>query len=318
VTYWKTWLALLFLPVFAAQLPAQWRSNRSSRANADPMGSCNDIEVDVRDSTGTAISNAVVTTDNGVMPFATDSRGLAAIPCLAVSDVFTMLEVRAPGYYPSRVMMANNGPRFLVILDKRDGIKEGSETTINAQELRRDVQAKSRELQDQASKAIGRKDYDTAERLLIQAHELTPSLAMIPNNLGVVELHRKDLDAAGKWFEKAMQIAPYEADIAENLGIVRYMQRREDESYQLLMKAAGMGYETSAGNYIVGTLSLEKGMNRQAVECLKKISPDTFPYRDLYRSIALHNLGKTKAADEAYRDFLKRNPVAYALNVPQK
>lgn len=85
-----------------------------------------------------------------------------------------------------------------------------------------------------------------------------------------------------------------------------------------MRKAAATGYETGAGNYIMGTIHLEKGMNKQAVKCLKKISPDKLPYRDLYLSIALRNLGKVKAADEAFRSVLRRNSISYALNLPQK
>jgi hypothetical protein len=92
------------------------------------------------------------------------------------------------------------------------------------------------------------------------------------------------------------------------------MQHRSEESYNLLRKAAAMGHETFLGNYIMGRVDLEKGLNKEAAYHLRKIPPKRFPYRDLYLSIALRNLGKTKAADEAHRNFLQRNPVPYSIS----
>ncbi len=314
MSYWKPWLVLVFLFVFAAPAPAQHGLNPYQNSNYDRMTACDEVEVDVRDSMGMAIANAVVTTENGLMPFTTDLTGSAAIPCSFENENFRMLDVRAPGYYPARIMMGvDNGSRLEVILKKRDVPQESSGAIINAQELSHDSQVKSNDLQNQALRAISLKNYDTAEKLLIQAHEVTPSNAAILNNLGVVETHRKDLNAAGSWFEKAMLIAPYNPEVVQNLGILRWMQHLEEESYQLMLKLSGMGYQSGIGNYIIGIISLEKGMNRQAADRLKRTSRDFFPYRDLYLSIALHNLGEAKAADKAYRSFFKRNPVSYAL-----
>jgi lipopolysaccharide biosynthesis regulator YciM len=86
------------------------------------------------------------------------------------------------------------------------------------------------------------------------------------------------------------------------------VQHRTDESYTLLTKAVAQGYESGVAHYILGTLSLQKGENQEAIAHLKKVSADRFSYRDLYLSIALRNCGKTKAADESYRNFLRRNP----------
>jgi len=52
-------------------------------------------------------------------------------------------------------------------------------------------------ISEPAAGALRHKDYDKAEKLLLQAEELTPSAAGIANNLGIVELHRNDLNAAG-------------------------------------------------------------------------------------------------------------------------
>jgi len=68
----------------------------------------------------------------------------------------------------------------------------------------------------------------------------------------------------------------------------------------------------------MGILPLEKGLYTDAAEHLKKVSRTRFRYRDLYLSIALRNCGKTKAADEAFRRFLKHNPAPLLASVLPK
>jgi Tfp pilus assembly protein PilF len=281
------------------------------------MGICRDIEITVRDSMGMVIPGAVIIADNSVMPFTTDTQGLTEIPCPVGMNAFSMLEVRASGYRASKVRIAPDANyRLEVILDKSP-VAPTAESTISAKELNKTIQMESQELQKQAANAIQREDYDTAGTLLLKAQQLTPSIAEITNNLGVLALRKKDLNAAGLWFEKAMEMALRKADIMGNLGIVRWMQGRTEESYGLMKRAAAMGYESGLCNYIIGTVSLEKGKNDEAVKYLKKAPTDRFPYRDLYLSIALHHLGKTKAAEETYKNFLKRNPVPHAFSIPQ-
>ena len=61
-------------------------------------------------------------------------------------------------------------------------------------------------------------------------------------------------------------------------------------------------------------MAIQKGFPKQAVDRLKKVPAEKYPYRDLYLSIALRECGKTKAADESYRAFLKRHAVPYAAS----
>jgi Flp pilus assembly protein TadD len=314
MSHGKFLLVLVFLLISAGPLRAQWESSPWPDAGSDRMGMCRDIVVRVRDFMGAPIIGAVVTTEDNGIPFTTDSQGLASIPCQRSDGILPRMEVRAPGYNVSRVTMLPGGrSRLEVTLDKRDPVGKAAENTINVRELYATVQAESQDLQNQAAGALQRKDYDKAEKLLLQAEELTPSLAGIATNLGIVALRRKDLNMACSWFEKAAKISPHQADIVSNLGLVRWMQHRTEESYRLVKQAASMGYETGLGNYILGTVALGQGQNKEATQRLKKISPDRFPYRDLYLSIALRNLGKTRAADETYRKFQQRNPVPYAM-----
>jgi hypothetical protein len=76
-----------------------------------------------------------------------------------------------------------------------------------------------------------------------------------------------------------------------------------------------MGYETGSGNYIMGIITLAKGKNAEAAGHLRKAPKSQFPYRDLYLSIALRNCGKTKAADEAFRSFVRQYRAPFAVSV---
>lgn len=319
MSYGKFWLGWVFLSAAVAQLPAQWGPNSVNNNNNDVMGvmgMCRDIQVRVQDNTGMSIMGASVTTDSNYAQATTDSEGRAWISCRSSNSSFTNVEVSAPGYQTARVpLMMDTGSHLEVRLDKLAPVIKGQERTISARELSSSVQAESQELQNQAAKALQLKDYGTAEDLLLKAQKLTPSAASVLNNLGVVALHKKDLDGAAAWFEKAAQAAPFKADIVGNLGLVRWMQHRNDESYTLLAKAVSMGYESNLGHYILGTVGLEKGMDKESIQHLKKIPSERYPYRDLYLSIAFRNAGKTKAADESYRNFVRQHPVPYAISI---
>ncbi len=67
-----------------------------------------------------------------------------------------------------------------------------------------------------------------------------------------------------------------------------------------------MGHETGSGNYIMGMVSLKKGEMKEAAKRLKKAPEGLFPYRDLFLSLALRNIGKTKEADKAFSRYLKQ------------
>jgi hypothetical protein len=307
-------LGLAFLIITGAQVQAQGGPPTDYSKSPRPGSMCRDIAVVVTDSFGSAIIGADVATEDSALRLTTDSQGIAAIPCHTVPPVFPVVTVTANGYQPTRVSLAPDArSRLEIRLDKTEPIIS-SGTTVNASELSANVQKQSEQLQQRAEKALAAEDYENAERLLLDALHLTPSSAPVANNLGVVALHRKDLDTAGSWFQKASDEAPYRPDILGNLGLVRWMQQRTKESYEILVKAFSRGYESNLGHYILGLVGLERGNSKEAADHLKKVSPDRYPYRDLYLSIALRNCGKNKAAGETYQSFLRRNPATFLIS----
>lgn len=316
----KFFWGLVFLLIFASGIPlqAQWEpfQGNSQMDGFSGRGQCRDITVMVTDSMGTAITGAAVSTEENGFESTTDSQGFASVPCRTGVSMLPVLNVSASGYRSTRVSLMPDGQsHFTVRLDSGTAVTRSAGTTVNASELSANVQKQSAQLQFEAERALAAKDYDSAEKLLNEALRFTPSSAPIANNLGIVALHRKDLDTAASWFQKASEEAPYKADILGNLGLVRWMQNRLEESYEILSRAFSRGYQSALGEYILGTVGLEKGESKQAAEHLKKTPQDRFRYRDLYLSIALRNCGKTKAADESYRNFLRHNPAPFLVTL---
>ncbi len=227
------------------------------------------------------------------------------------------MEVHASGHKSSKVtLIPNTQPRIDVILAEQDPTPRHSMFAVDIEDLRNPARKEMKHLQTQAAAALQYHDYNSAEKLYLQALRTSPSDPSITNNLGVLALRRGDLKAANTWFEMAMQLDPYKGDYALNLGILRWAQGRRDESYSLLLLASDRGYEPDSSHYIQGVVSLERGLYKEAARHLKKVSEDRFPYRNLFLSMALRHLGKAKSADETFLSFLRRNPFPFAYMPP--
>ncbi len=315
--YGKFFFKSLFMLFVGAQLQAQWGPLDGSQANSSPGSSgCRDIVLTVINPTGMGIAGAnAILEDNG-FPFTTDSRGFVDIPCSSFAGRWPVAIVSAAGYRSARVTLEPGvQSRLEVRLDAIEPVVRPARATIGASELLPNVQKQSVQLQEEARRAMAVSDYDGAEKFLMEALQLTPSAAAIANNLGVVALHRKEVNTAASWFEQASKEAPFSWGILGNLGLVRWMQGRIEESYEILMKAFSGGYESPLGNYVLGTLKLERGESKEAAHHLKKIPADRFPFRNLFLSIALRNCGKSKEADETYRSFIRNNPAPFLISI---
>ncbi len=293
-------------------LVAQWDSPPDrSQFSSVPGNPCRDVRLTVTDIAGIAIMGAGITTENQDLELTTDSLGSAAIPCHDLGrNILPVITVRATGYKTRRVnLLPDINSRLEIRMDKSGNLANRTPgVTVNASELAFDVQKQSAQLQQQANRALAGRDYESAEKLLVEAMQITPSDPSVANNLGIIALHKKDVDEAVSWFQKASDEAPYKFEILGNLGLAKWMQLHYEESYTILTKAYAHGYESNLGNYILGTMELRKGESKDALQHLKKTPPNRFPNRDLYLSIALRSCGKQKAADESYRTFLQNNP----------
>jgi Tfp pilus assembly protein PilF len=314
MSFWKILMALLFLVTSAIPSPAQSGPESRPAGFRQPLAIDPDIELDVRDSMGRAIRGAVAVAEDDAMQYSADLNGIARIPRANSMHVMRVLNIRAPGYESSKVTLVPSlRSRLEIILREQIPAPPGSSFITSVKDLQKPMQQESLHLLAQAGQALHRKDYDSAEKLYLQAIKLTSSDASIPNNLGILALMHGDLIAANSWFEMAVKIDPYRAEYEANLGILRWMQDRKEESYKLLKMASDRGYQSGPCDYVVGIVSLEKGLNKEAVEYLDTVPSGSFPYRDLFLSMALRNLGKLKSADKLFRNFLKRNPFPFAF-----
>jgi Tfp pilus assembly protein PilF len=271
---------------------------------------------------GAACRQIVLTitgTDSRPIPFArvrvdqdmtepADLQGRVLIDNLSPGNRFALeVAVSARGYHSEIRLLEPTACAAEITLKPDRSLLYGP--SVSANELLPDARKKASDLREEAVKELRKGNYVSAERLLLGAFDLTPSSDEICNNLGVTFSRLGDLDQASHWFEKAAELAPYNPLIALNLGMIRWQQQRLDESYQLLKSAAAQGYTSQRSRFILGLLELGQGRPAEAARRLSEVSPKSFPYRDLYLSIALAREGKRSAASKRFSDFRRRNPV---------
>ena len=241
---------------------------------------------------------------------------MVSIECAYNNGVSSAVEVRAAGHKSRTFFLGRD--RIEEVFLEREGSSRGSQAVVSVSELERSVQKKSTHLQQMAVNALAKEDYESAEHLLLEALDLTPSSPGIYNNLGISYLRRHDLERAVPCFEKAAELAPYDPHIAGSLGMIRWMQGRHAESYQLLDRAVASGFSTPTAHYALGVLALEKGLAQQAVQQLSQSDGKRFRYRDLFLSIALRAVGKPKAAEKRFLDFLLTSPILSLPSTPER
>ena len=184
-------------------------------------------------------------------------------------------------------------------------------------ELSPQNQATSAGLQQKALQALQHGDYSRAEALLLKAIELTPSVGMLYNNLGVAILRQGRIPEAITWLEMAHELAPHDPGANGNLGLLYWTQGRRDESYRLLEKAVELGFSTHSAHYYLGILALERQEWKLSTEQLSRTDGDRFRFRDLFLAQALRGMGREKEAQTSFQKHLSRNPVHYYVFVPR-
>jgi Tfp pilus assembly protein PilF len=175
------------------------------------------------------------------------------------------------------------------------------------------IQQKSLQIQQAGLDALRHADYVAADRLLREAMELTPSAYTIYNNLAVNSARQLRLNEASRWLEKARAMAPFDPIVAGNLGVILWLQNRINESYDLLQMAMDRGYAGNMAHYAMGLMALQRQYALEAVRHLSKTNRKSFPYRDLYLSLALQELGKGDAAAKSRRIFLEGHRAPWIL-----
>ena len=189
--YGKFSLGLVFLLIAGAQVQAQWRSSNGNPMSAN--GGCRDIDVTVTDAGGMGIVGADVSTENSAFSMTTNSDGFVAIPCPSSGSAMSVLTVTATGYQPAQVTLIPDArSNFTVRLDKREPSVLSAGTTVNASELSANVQKQSAQLQQQAEKLLAARDYESAEKLLLDSLVVEPESDRSKRELAYIAKVRRD------------------------------------------------------------------------------------------------------------------------------
>jgi hypothetical protein len=265
---------------------------------------CNYLTIVIKDSMGVVVPNASITLEDSVMEYRTDFNGKAEVPCRQTGRMPQTYKVSAAGYREIAITPPRDGyGNVEILLDRAKSAKPMGANFVSVKELFSKSEKRLNSLLKKANRALKLRKYQDAESLLREGFRINPSSAFHENGLGIIALLQGRYSESESWFQTAAQSASCSPDILGDLGFVRWARNQRNESYDIIRRAVSLGYESELGRYILGTMSMEKGLAAEAVQSLKKVSADLFPYRDLYLSIAFRNLGKTKSAEASYRRF---------------
>ena len=265
----------------------------------------------VREPAGAPIYGAVATIGD-TWSEKSDYNGIVRIDSKAGLRFPVPIVVSAKGYQTRQLLLTGSRLGDLEIyLPRVESNTPTSKGTVSVTELSPENQAASAALVKKALQALQQGDHSRAEPLLRKAIELTPSIAMLYNNLGVAVLRQGRMPEAISLFEKAHELAPRDPGTNGNLGLMRWSQRRTDESFRLLDKAVALGFSTVSAHYYLGILALARGQWKLSAEQLSRSEVDRFRYRDLFLAQALRGMGREKDALKSFQKHLSRNQVKY-------
>ena len=287
---------------------------------AQSAGNRGHIRIYVIDREGQPIPNAEAILTGGeaisvgMGRASSDASGLICFQLDAMPRLPAFIEVTARGYQPQNCSLDNaRMSEITVVLRALDSGTPRAGTTVSAAELPEARQKEADRYNRQGIEALRGGDYSGAERLFRQAVSLAPSIPAFYNNIGVTLVRKGEVDRSADWFEKARQLRPYDPFALGNLGLLRWAQKRHAESMQLLDRAVASGFQNPNAHYILGILALENGDWRRADKELSIVPGDRFPYKHLYRSVALIRLGRPGAAAKSLAQFRKRTHAPYSL-----
>jgi hypothetical protein len=297
-------LLLVLTGIFILAAASAQQPQRTVR---QPDLSPRSLWITVRDRQGHPIPGAVALAGN-VPTDPSGKDGVLRIDWRPDTRFPVVVEVRVAGF-KSRSELIDNATRTTLEVTLEPTETRPGGTSVSLEELSGERQAGGRQLREEVRRALDRGDNARAEALLLGLAARNPSDPDAFNQLGMAVLRQGRMEQASLWFEKAYGLSGARTFPAANLGMIRWFQNRRDESYRFLEEAIGHGFSSPSAHYTFGLLSLERGRWRQGAEQLAQSSPERFPYRDLFLSVALGAGGHRRQAAKSLREFLKRRPV---------
>ena len=273
----------------------------------DRHGRARSYILQVRDASGIPIPGAVAMLSDIWIEQA-DSTGAVRFAAREAMRLPAVIKVTARGYEPRELLFDGSESMMEISLEKLETRNPAAGSSVSVAELAPETRDASERLQREAVEALLHGENNEAERMLLEAIQLTPSAGAAYNNLGVAVLRQRRLEDAVRWFENSYELRPMDSAAAGNLGLIRCVQGRRDDCYRLLDKATALGFEAPMAHYCLGVLALERANWKQGARELERVSPERFAYRDLYLTVALRGIGRQHEAARSFQSFLRRRP----------
>ncbi len=165
-------------------------------------------------------------------------------------------------------------------------------------------------------------DVKTAQKYLIQAIAVDPTLVLGYHQLGLIYLQQHHYGKAETIYRKLTLSVPEEALYMSNLGVALYHQKKLEEAKQYYKKAVALDSSKGGRFFSVGQICRELNQPQEAIEFLQKAVELEPQHIDYLLSLAdvLTETGKTADAEQVFQKILAldpENPVALRVLRPK-
>ena len=185
------------------------------------------------------------------------------------------------------------------------------QATISALEL--NVPGNAKKEFQKGVEAMGKKDFDRAEKSFQRALELYPQYAMAWNHLGVLYMQQGKPGPGAEAFEKAVALNDRYPSALVNLAKVRMEQRKAAEAEQLLQKAVAADPKNAEAYAVLASVQYTRREYAAAAESATRVHPlgdEQFAIAHWVAARSYEEQQKDAEAIAEYTIFLKEAPAS--------
>jgi len=222
-----------------------------------------------------------------------------------VSDVFAIPCRDVPSFQLLTIKLKSE-PSDLEV--KRE---EERQAAISALEL--NVPGNAKKEFQKAVEAMGKKEFERAEKGFQRALELYPQYAMAWNHLGVLYMQQGKPAQGVEAFEKAVALNDRYPSALVNLGKVRMEQRKAAEAEQLLQKAVAADPRNAEAYAVLASVQYTRKEYAAAAETATRVHPlgdEQFAIAHWIAARSYEEQQKDAEAIAEYTIFLKEAPTS--------
>jgi len=155
---------------------------------------------------------------------------------------------------------------------------------------------------------------DEGVELIRTALQVTPKHPDAHNNLGNIHKECGRLRGAEACYRKALEYGPQHHNALSNLAVVLEAQQRPREAFEAFEKLLKLAPRFAQGYYLMGLFLRNNAQSfehiEQSVNCFREayaLEPRFVRALEAL-SVSLYTLGRKDEAQQAYRDWLEREP----------